>query len=150
MTGCELCGRKEAEVRAVVEGSTLAVCSNCSRYGRVIGRLSALAPAQPKPQRQPAAKQPEAPETVVPEYADIIKRKRESMGMKHDEFAKMLGERESLIAHIERGDTVPGIDLARKMEKILRVQLVGKAEESYSTLKRRQDAMTIGDLVRKK
>ena len=148
MTRCEICGRKEAEIRAAIEGSTLAVCSGCSRYGKVMGRLKTdIAPNVPR--KQPVPKQPEKPEAIVPEYATIIKSKRENRGMKQDEFAKMLNERESLIAHIERGDTLPSIELARKMEKALRVKLVEKPEESYSVPKKKQDAMTIGDLIKK-
>ena len=33
---CDLCGRQDALVNAIVEGSPLKVCRYCARYGHVI------------------------------------------------------------------------------------------------------------------
>lgn len=143
---CELCGAEGELLRAIVEGTELNVCKRCGGYGKVIGRVRL-------PQKPAAAEQKkpdkEILEVIAADYADKIKTAREKRGMKQEEFAKALSEKESLIHSIETGKYRPGIDLARKLEKFLKITLVEQQEETEGTApKKKEGEFTIGDFVK--
>ena len=55
---------------------------------------------------------------VVEDYADLIKAKREEMNMTQDELAKKIFERKNVLSNIERGELLPDIATARKLENV--------------------------------
>jgi len=61
---------------------------------------------------------------VVEDYARIIKEARERAGLTRDALAAVLGVKVSVIRRIEEGALTPPIDLARKMERVLKIKLV--------------------------
>lgn len=126
---CELCG-EEIRGRAylgVVDRAEMILCEKCvKRASKVYGPLG-----QGGAKRQPARKAPPAKrarvtvsEEIVEDYASIIKEARERMGLTRDALAAMLGVKVSVVRRIEEGSLAPTIDLARKLEKILKVKLV--------------------------
>lgn len=158
---CDLCGTKREEVfRAVIEGTELNVCSECARYGRVVGkRAIAAEPGKPlglnergRPLVPASAPKKEALMVIVPDFADRVKNKRESLGLKQKEFAKLISEKESLVHNVETGSFEPSIELARKLERFLRIKLVEEYEEEHTVgMPRTKDGeLTIGDLLNTK
>ena len=144
---CDLCGNNEAVMVADIEGASLNVCSNCSRFGKPIRPVSGLPKAAKKQARiEPAM--PEVEEVIVADYAGLIRNARERSGMNQEDFAKKLNEKVSVIHKIETGSFEPDIAMARKLEKILGIKLVEKHEEVHQKQARRDsNHFTIGDLI---
>lgn len=145
---CELCGKvDEIFNRALIEGVELNVCSGCSKFGKVLGPVKKdVIKAIPK-EKGIEAKE-EKIELLVENYAGIIKKKRESMGLSQKDFAKIINERESVVHKIETGNFEPQLSLAKKLEKVLRVKLVEEHEERHKIIKkRREESFTLGDFI---
>lgn len=87
-------------------------------------------------------------EIIVENYGEIIRSARERMGWTRDVLAAMVGEKESTIRRIEAGQLEPTIDLARKLEKVLKVKLIeeltdyGDYSEDYG-----YEGVTLGDIA---
>ena len=148
---CDMCGRTAQLVKARIEEVELEVCEECARFGMVIARR----PAQQTPisgsvrvQRVPV---PEKKETLIPAFAESIRKKREQLNLTQEAFARLLAERESLVQKMEAGTFVPSIDMARKMERILKIALVEEDSEEAAPIPRGTSTVfTLGDFVRKK
>lgn len=143
---CEMCGTAAANelVRAIVEGTELNLCQKCSRFGRVIAR--------PSPARIPEKMSPPrtAPELlIIPNYARVIRQKREQMGLSQKEFAQKIAEKESFIHQMETSSAEPGIELARKLEQFLKEKLITQADDEGIRLsKPKKEELTLGDFVK--
>ena len=144
MTVCELCGKDTEVSRALVEGSELNVCEACGRFGKMLRKPVFRAPAP----KSAVPRAPEPVEVVVSDYAVKIRTAREKSGMTQKEFALKLNEKESIIHKLENGLFVPPIDMAKKLERLLRIKLVEiEQEEKTDTQKRSSGALTIGDII---
>ncbi|MDP7116512.1 MAG: multiprotein bridging factor aMBF1 [Candidatus Woesearchaeota archaeon] len=146
---CDMCG-KEAELFITeVEGTELQVCKDCSGFGSVKRKIS----TKPAFERKILPKQvkPEIIEVINPEYASMVKKKRESLSISQENFAKKINEKVSLIHHIETGKTEPSIALAKKLERFLNISLVKQDEQIPVHIeKSSSEAMTIGDMIKVK
>ncbi len=60
------------------------------------------------------------------DYARLIKSKREQMGMTQEELAQKILERKNVLSNIERGELLPDINTAKKLEKVLNIKLIEK------------------------
>lgn len=143
---CELCGKDANLVTALVEGTRLKVCATCGRFGKILQR--APSPAETRQKIVRAA--PEPVERVVDDYAQRIKAAREKRGLTQEDFAKLIMVKESLLHKLETGQYEPPLDLARKLERILRIQLVEKREEGVTApvaKEKRPEGLTIGDIL---
>ena len=151
---CEMCSVKQASVKADIEGAKLSVCEGCARYGKVLGRISSPAPAGKRPAAAAApAKTTETVQLIRGDYARIIKSARERLGLKQEDFAKRLMEKESLLHKVESGHMKPDLTLARKLERALKISLVEQVELESSPgheEKNRKSGLTIGDLIKVK
>jgi putative transcription factor len=87
---------------------------------------------------------------IVANYSKIIKSAREKTGLKQEELAKKIAEKESVIHKLESGIMKPDIPLARKLEKFLRITLVESVEVSDDVEEKRSssEGLTLGDLIR--
>lgn len=142
---CELCGKEAELFRTLVEDSELQVCKECSRFGRVLKKVSTQEPMK----KVKTAEEPEIIEIIADDYSEKIRKAREKRGLKQEEFAKMLSEKESLLQKMETDKYKPSIAMARKMEKILRIKLVEEVkEEKIVAGKGREEGFTIGDVVK--
>jgi putative transcription factor len=142
---CEMCGKEEELLKASIEGVVLAVCSSCSKFGKVLGKVKTAEIAK---KEKPRTAEKEIVEAVVSNYSLLIKQKREKLGLKQAELAKRISEKESLLHKIESGKVVPSIELARKLGKFLRIRLIETKEEGPIATKGSSDTYTIGDMVR--
>lgn len=145
---CDLCGKIEGNLkRTIIENVKLNVCSNCSKFGRVIG------PVKPAHDRERTKKiEPqEKIELLVENYAEIIKRKRESIGLTQKDFANKISEKEATIHKIETESLEPSLSLARKLEKILGIKLVDGHLETHKHIKTKKiEGFTLGDFIKAK
>ncbi|MDO8740147.1 MAG: multiprotein bridging factor aMBF1 [Candidatus Woesearchaeota archaeon] len=146
---CDMCG-KQARFKALVEGSELFVCDQCSKFGKTLGeiRISQIDPKKQKTQSI-MAEEKELMEVIVPDYPELIKSKREALGLKQEDFAKKINEKASLIHKIESGHFEPNVELARKLERFLKIKLVEEHEEIHKKeAKKAADSFTLGDFVK--
>ncbi|MBW3020350.1 multiprotein-bridging factor 1 family protein [Candidatus Woesearchaeota archaeon] len=138
---CEMCG-KVASQKARVEGVLLNVCNNCARFGNKIAENNF-------PSKKVFNKSEEGVESLVPNYNILIKNKREQLGLTHEEFAKKVNEKESVILHIESKKFEPSLRLARKIQKFLKIKLIEYEKEvSEIPMAKKTSGLTIGDLIK--
>lgn len=143
MTVCELCGKEAPLFRAIVEGSELNVCVTCGKFGKMLQK-----PVMRVATSSPVQKAPEPSEVVVSDYAQRIRQAREKSGMTQKEFALKLNEKESIIHKLENSLFVPPIDLAKKLERLLRIKLIEiEEEETPEAAKKSSGPLTIGDII---
>lgn len=154
MANCELCGNKQSRYNAEIEGTIMSVCEDCSRFGKVKNKSHVQVIVQDY-------KKPEKKETVfrfIPGYGMRVKNSREKLGLKQEEMAKRLNERESTLHQIESEHLKPSIELARKLEKAFHIKIL--EEESASDdlsdnmpsktgIKKQASGLTIGDMIRR-
>jgi len=147
---CEICGSEGVLFKTLIEGSELKVCRECSKYGKVISPVETeTEKKQRKEYRVTTFPEKELVQVIVQDYPEKIRKKREELGLKQEEFAKKINEKESMIHKIETGQFEPGIMLARKIEKFLRISLVEQYEEEHKTPeKSKTTTFTIGDLIK--
>ncbi len=150
---CEMCGATGEMFRTNVEGAVITVCGKCARFGKIIEKARP-APAMPTKAEVVRRERMKKVETetifmIVPDYSNKIKSMREKLGLKQDELAKKLNERESSIHKLETGEMEPNIPLARKLEKFFGIKLVEEHKEESDPLPKVRDGeVTLGDFAR--
>lgn len=148
-----MCGSEGKLFKTSIEGSELNVCKECSKYGKIIGpvKIETTEKKQTRKSKTVSFPDEEIIQIIVPDYSERIKKKRNELGLKQEEFAKKINEKESLIHKIETYQFEPGIKLARKIEKFLKISLIEQHKEEHKKIeKTKEDKFTIGDLLNKK
>ncbi|MBI2140107.1 TIGR00270 family protein [Candidatus Woesearchaeota archaeon] len=150
---CELCGKELPLVRAEIEGSTLSVCQQCCRFGKIVGKVSSPSGKSPTLSGMPGKieSRPEPVLSLIPDYGVLIKKKREAMGLTQEEFAKKINEKESLLHKIETNNFEMSIPLAEKLERFLHITLIQQAEDTHESIApRKREGFTLGDFIKVK
>ncbi|MDT7867644.1 MAG: multiprotein bridging factor aMBF1 [Acidianus sp.] len=150
---CEVCGRpiKGAGHRVLLEGAEVLVCDDCfaklTKSGRAV-------PVPRKPQKVTSApkvrKQRAEMLEVVDDYPDLIRRAREERGWTTAVLAQKLRVSEDLVRRIEGGKVKPTVDLAKRIEELLKIKLlqpVEYEEEEAEGTKGGPDVLTFGDVA---
>ncbi len=146
---CEMCGQPiyGKAYRAIIEGAEMVLCERCFRSVK-----AKIAPpkktSQPKP--KPKMKTKKVVEYVVVEdYAKRVREARERLGLSRQELGMKVGEHETVIKRIELGRLEPDLELARKLEKVLGIELVKRVEyeEVEAPSKPPTGELTLGDIV---
>ncbi|MEK6949694.1 MAG: multiprotein bridging factor aMBF1 [Nanoarchaeota archaeon] len=145
---CDMCGDNGKLYKVIVEGAELALCKECSKFGKVMGAIQQDELHLAKKAIKEA--QPENIQLLVEDYAEKIKRKREQLGLSQKELAERLNEKESVLQKIESGHFEPPIDTAKKIEKLLNIKIIEEREEKYEDKgpKARTETFTIGDFIK--
>ena len=87
MKSCSLCGNNFPElISAIVEGSMLEICEDCSKFGNVIEVKQPE--IQEERRRTIQIQEPEELELIIKDFPNKIKEARELMGLKQEEIAK--------------------------------------------------------------
>lgn len=152
---CDLCGNKPSLYKALIEGTELNVCTECSKFGKILETVqSKQSELKKEKKRKGGGKKKIEKETlqlIVPDYAHLIKNAREKLNLKQEDFAKIINEKQNLIHLIETGKFEPSISLARKLEKFLKIKLIEEHEEIMTEKKKvKADTFTIGDFIKVK
>ena len=147
---CEMCGKTENLVNTKLEGTMLQLCPQCSKYGQILRE-----PPKEKLiiKKRPSIVQETASDLyVVDNFGEIIRKKREDLGLKQNEFAMKVQEKESLIQAIENNKITPSILLAGKLEKVLGIKLIEKEKKmNISGFHENNSAgMTLGNFIKKR
>ena len=152
---CELCGKEGELYKVRIEGSILNVCKQCSAYGEVISRVKVSKPIfkVKKAENVASGEEEETIESVVEDYAKLVREKREALGLTQEELARKLNEKESIIHKIETGCYTPTIALAKKLERFLGIKLVTEekiTKPKLATKPRDDEHLTLADAIRLK
>jgi putative transcription factor len=145
MALCEMCGKESYLVDAMIESSVLKVCNDCSKFGHVMGKKQEQVKKSQKvhfKKSKPQFRSRES-EVIVRNYGARIRKAREKMGMKQEEVAKAIAERESVIQKVESGNLEPTLRLAKKFEQFLHIKLI--EEQKYESEEKDEEEVNIGD-----
>jgi len=123
--------------RVILEGARITVCHNCAQHGTKIHKPSSIEYGKRRFKQQPNPapkrrkfKSPAIEELeVVSDYAKRVRNARTSLGLNQDQFALKLNEKPSLIRRIETGKAEPTVKLAKKIQKMYKIQLLKKSDE---------------------
>ncbi len=145
---CDVCGQREQQYIAIIEGSTLSVCQYCAKFGKVLRKIN-LNKEKLSSKNLNSKIEVEIIETIVPDFSTLIKKKRESMKLNHEEFAAKLGIKASILHKIETGHYNPDISTIKKIESILNLRLTEKNEYKEEVKGSKEiKGMTIGDFIK--
>ncbi len=145
MSSCDLCGKNEDLFIARIESSIVNACRTCCRFGNVLGKVEESKP-EIKIKRQT---EDESSELIVENYNELIRKEREKKGLKQEEFANKLNEKESLIKKIENKQIMPSFALARKIEKFFGIKLIEDAPDTKIKLNHSEmRGFTLGDIIK--
>jgi len=91
---------------------------------------------------------------LVEDFGEIVKNARIKLGLTQEDLAKQLNEKLAIIKKIEAGEFRPSIDLARKLERFLKVRLLEPIEDlnylpSSKLSKKEEFGISLGDLLKK-
>ncbi|MBS3051393.1 MAG: TIGR00270 family protein [Candidatus Aenigmarchaeota archaeon] len=117
---CELCGRSNAGAKAEVEGTLLNVCESCARLGRRIDPIG-FGVSEKRPKNVSVS-------SMNPEFASVIINARKKSGLSLEGLGKRISEKASVLERVEKGMR-PTDSLARKLEKALKIKLLGYEED---------------------
>ncbi|AAT43796.1 multiprotein bridging factor aMBF1 [Picrophilus oshimae] len=140
---CEMCGRNVPQLKRVrVSGAIMNVCPACARFGEPVDEprkqeikedIKVKIPEKKiivktykkpyKKYKRPAGDDVESLD-IVEDYASLIKSARERLSMTQEDLARKVLERKNVISNIERGDLLPSIETAKKLEKVLGIKLI--------------------------
>ncbi|MHC1610200.1 MAG: multiprotein bridging factor aMBF1 [Candidatus Methanospirareceae archaeon] len=134
MTECEICGAEiGGEYKYIIIGSSkLRVCKACARHGTVVaedtpqathgGEDAQLTQARRRLYEQMDHEIEEGLE-IAEDYGRKIKEAREKAGLKQAELARRINEKESFLRKIEHEEIIPGEEVRRKIERVLKISL---------------------------
>ncbi|KZX13503.1 multiprotein bridging factor aMBF1 [Methanobrevibacter filiformis] len=159
---CEICGEtiNGTPLKTKIDGSVMDVCENCAKFGRI-----QKTPAVRKPISNIKSKNPqksnisrpntnqrrnEPTEELVEEYDSIIREKREHLRLSREDLSKKLNEKASVLSRIENGKMIPDLKLAKKLENILKIDLIEKVNDfDLESMKNNMSSTpTLGDIVK--
>ncbi len=146
MAQCEICGKETSLVNAIVEGTTLSVCTNCARFGNVLQPVRSYG----KPKGFGGQFTEQETEEIVEDYALRVKDAREKRNMKQEDVARAIAEKESVIHKIESGHMEPSFAIAKKLEHFFGIRLIAKVKVSSEKAEpeKPSGSMTIGDIIK--
>lgn len=159
---CDMCGRRGELFYMELEGSKLVACRDCVVYGKKLGKVVLDEPDKSKQSNKRfdnysssvkpriIEKDEEPVILVVDNYDVLIKKKRERLGLKQEDLAKAINEKESLIQQIEGGKIEPNVRLAEKLEHYLKIKLLEtyKPQTLFSDKSKDKGPVTLGDMVK--
>ncbi|MEK6960874.1 MAG: multiprotein bridging factor aMBF1 [Nanoarchaeota archaeon] len=154
MASCEMCGTSGQMFVTMIEGARLSVCGKCSSLGKVIQEV---APPAPQKRKAVSSAKPIARariiHIIVGDCANRVRQAREKSGLSQKEFAMKLNERESLIQHLENGQTKPSVDMALKLERLLNIKIIEEMKEEVSQNDEEEKTpssgvLTLGDVIK--
>jgi putative transcription factor len=150
---CELCGQKPAVYHSEIEGTMMNVCVDCAKFGVTKKKTNIQVIIKEK---RPEEKEPIF--LFVQGYGSIVKKAREKLGLKQEEMAKRLNERESFLHQIESESLKPRIEIARKLERELKIKIIEELKDSVdpqpsnskSVHSDKDLGLTLGDFIKHK
>jgi len=157
---CEICGDdiKGNPIRVTVEGTVLDVCSKCAHYGKPQDKWTPVSRKMTPTERVIVTHRPKRDafdrleDEILPDYAQVIKKARESQGLTIEELASKMMEKATLIRKIEREELIPEDTVRKKLETTLNIKLTERVSSQDQRGGGFIRGTTLGDvaIIRKK
>lgn len=157
---CEICGDdiKGNPIRVTVEGTVLDVCSKCAHYGKPQDKWTPVSRKMAPTERVIVTHRPKRDvfdrleDEILPDYAQVIKKARESQGLTIEELASKMMEKATLIRKIEREELIPEDTVRKKLETTLNIKLTERVSSQDQRGGGFIRGTTLGDvaIIRKK
>lgn len=157
---CEICGTeiKGNPIRVTVEGTILDVCSKCAHYGKPQDKWTPVSRKMAPTERVIVSHRPKRDafdkldDEILPDYAHVIRKARESQGLTIEELASKMMEKATLIRKIEREELVPEDTVRKKLETTLNIKLTERVSSQDQRGSGFIRGTTLGDvaIIRKK
>lgn len=154
---CELCGKEITKGTTVnVEKSKIEVCEECKKYGKEVFSAEEEDLSKNKILQRIKKKKNSAQGTdlygdeekeLALDYSERIENARIEKDLTQEELAKLINEKRSVIAKLERNDMRPSDDLRKKLENTLEIELMEKIEGETTKTSSKSEGLTIGDLI---
>jgi putative transcription factor len=159
---CEMCGKKVATRRYMVDKTVMNLGIECSKYGQPLDGTAAPGTAASMHQNlerraardaRPSVFDAQGSLVLVSDYGVKIHKAREAKGLTHEQLGNKVSARVPELKHIEAGKLRPSDDVTKKLEKELGITLMEKVEGPAPVLSGQKKAgpsagLTIGDLLR--
>lgn len=118
---CELCGLySDKFYKAEIEGAVLIVCSQCSRYGKILDEAEINTNENNKNSRTPHTV---LREELRPDYAGVISESCKEKKVSLENLCKDILISKSEMKRILAGKLLPSDELIKKFEKYLGIKL---------------------------
>jgi putative transcription factor len=160
---CEICGAeiRGKSFRIIVDRAELDVCDKCKGFGKEVSPRGPAGVRTNVPGSGAAVSFParrrgrdvfdQIKDTLVDDYADRVRRARESKQMTDEQLANKTQTKVNIIRKVERGELIPEDALVKKIEYVLGIKLTeGVAEPDRDGRKGESRVMTLGDLIKVK
>ncbi len=153
MKTCEVCGEKTKQRWITKIGnSKLKTCKNCKDHGKSIkkeNKSRKTKKTKKKTSEKTRKSKKTTGKTLIPDYGEKIKRKREKKELTQEELSNQINEKESTINKIEKQKIKPPKRTAKKLEKKLNLKLYEKptTPKYKSKNKKKKKKKTIGDVI---
>lgn len=139
---CELCGARNANKRAKIEGVILDVCQECARMGDKVEEVKVVLKTN-----RPAELPEELNQFLVKDFSRIIKKQREKRKLTQEQIGEKLNIRASLIKRIEDG-WEPPFPIVNRLEKYFKIKLIERLEKTNQPRREsKSSGVTIGDII---
>ena len=152
MATCEMCGYDRELVDAIVEGATMSVCLECSKFGHVIPINQPVVDKKIERADESSKPQLDTVDVIVDDYNERIKKAREKKGLKQEDLAKSIAEKVSVIHQLESKKLKPSFRLSKKLSVFLNIDLITSSEQQSSekpkSLDFKDSSLTIGDMLK--
>lgn len=136
---CEICGREVGGQlsQSSVDGAIVRVCASCSKLGKPISqpRSNQFRPVSRAFQGRPLgspSRQHEIEDPVLElraDYATMIKRSRELLGLSQKQLGGKINEKPSVISLVESGKFRPDDFLIKRLSQFFKIELLVPLEE---------------------
>ncbi len=136
---CELCGTKITNpIKVLIDEVPLSTCFSCSKRGKPYEIKSTSNTSQYLASRKPILKTSSKPPVIKniknqikmsdsdvldPDFARIIQKARLKKGLTQEQLANQLNEKVTLIKKFENGTLKPDETIAKKIGRILTINL---------------------------
>lgn len=90
------------------------------------------------------------------DFGELVKEARIRMGWTQEDLARQLNEKLTIIKKIEAGEFHPPLDLARRIERVLKIRILVPPEEGLEELSRfiergrRERGVSLESLLKKR
>lgn len=148
-----MCGKPgEGIKKAKIEGTIMAVCVGCATYGTEVAMPKKVSAKVIRNYAPKEFKNSDEDASIVSNAGNLLKRAREKQGLKQEQLAKKINEKESLIHNIESGKFKPRLETARKLEKFFGINLIQQTslqeDNTFLQTNNNEEYLTMGDLLK--
>lgn len=143
---CFICGKETDKIfRIEVEGNLVEVCEKCKSYGRVVSVESFRKDTKKRTNKNLRIEEEEL--ELIENYGEVIRNRREELGLSIQELAKRLRIKESLLSKIEKGEIYPEEKIVEIIEKTLKIKIREEVKDNKIKSGVKEEKLTIADVV---